>query len=123
MRSIVLIGLGFLFFLLQITATSATEYVVGGNKGWDLYPELYYWPNGKHFKAGDVLIFNYRNPPYTVEAVNESQYINCNAMGHPKKVYTSGHDRVVVHKGLNYFICGNIDYCMYGMRIAVNATK
>ncbi|KAJ4721724.1 Basic blue protein [Melia azedarach] len=123
MRETLLIGLVFLFFLLQTHATTASEHVVGGNKGWDLYPELYFWPDGKHFKAGDVLIFKYNNPLFHVEAVNESQYINCNSEGQPKKIYSSGHDRVVLHKGLNYFICGGIDYCGYGMKIVVNATE
>ncbi len=66
-------------------------------------------------------VFNYKNPLFKVEAVDKTAYDRCFANGHPKKVYSSGHDRVVLEKGANYFICAVPDYCGYGMRIAINA--
>ncbi|URE10998.1 Basic blue protein [Musa troglodytarum] len=44
-----------LFYHLEITA--ATEFTVGDSAGWSFNVEN--WPNGKSFKAGDVLVFKY----------------------------------------------------------------
>jgi hypothetical protein len=66
-------------------------------------------------------VFNYDTPLYEVAAVDEQGYQNCNAINHPKKIYTSGHDRIALEKGQNYFICSTPDYCGYGMKIAINA--
>ncbi|KAL4602430.1 hypothetical protein ACB092_10G053100 [Castanea dentata] len=98
------------------------EYVVGGKIGWDLDPSVFHWPEGKSFKAGDVLIFNYSNPLFKVEQVNKTQFDNCYSDYNPIKTYDSGHDKVKVEKGTTYFICAVPDYCGYGMRIVINAT-
>ncbi|KAH0974042.1 hypothetical protein GBA52_015941 [Prunus armeniaca] len=102
-------------------AHHGTEYVVGDDKGWDLYPEVCNWGKDKHFKAGDVLVFKYSNPLFSVAAVDAKGYQCCKSKGHLKKLYNSGDDHVVLKKGQNYFICNVIDYCGYGMRISVHA--
>ncbi len=38
-------------------------------------------------------VFNYDTPLYEVAAVDEQGYKNCNAINHPKKIYTSGHNK------------------------------
>ncbi|CAL9029331.1 unnamed protein product [Prunus brigantina] len=120
-RALVII-FGLLCLLLQSEeAHHGTEYVVGDDKGWDLYPEVCNWGKDKHFKAGDVLVFRYSNALFSVAAVDAKGYQSCSAKGHLKKLYNSGDDHVVLKKGQNYFICNVIDYCGYGMRIAVHA--
>jgi hypothetical protein len=38
---------------LVCTIVNAETYMVGGDKGWT--SDVFTWPNGKSFKAGDVL--------------------------------------------------------------------
>ncbi|KAF9601433.1 hypothetical protein IFM89_020189, partial [Coptis chinensis] len=77
-------------------------WIVGDKGGWDLNEDMEKWPQGKHFKAGDVLVFNSKEA-YPVLVVDESDYINCNLLGKAKR-YESRHDRIRLVKGGNYFI-------------------
>ncbi|OVA02135.1 Plastocyanin-like [Macleaya cordata] len=98
-------------------------YVVGGKQGWDLYPELMNWPTGKRFKARDVLVFNYKTEGgnlYSLARVNKTGYELCEVGDHAKR-FRTGHDRVKLVMGANYFICSVRDFCGYGMRIALLA--
>lgn len=40
---------------LIICSSSATNYIVGDNSGWDISTDLDTWLLGKKFKIGDVL--------------------------------------------------------------------
>ncbi|KAL4602428.1 hypothetical protein ACB092_10G052900 [Castanea dentata] len=117
-----IVALGLLYLLIICENAQGAEYVVGGKIGWDLDPSVFHWPEGKSFKAGDVLIFKYSNPLFKVEQVTKTQFDNCYSDYNPIKTYDSGHDKVKVEKGTTYFICAVPDYCGYGMRIVINAT-
>ncbi|KAK7847785.1 basic blue protein [Quercus suber] len=116
-----IVAIGLLYILIICENAQGAEYVVGGKIGWDLDPSVFHWPEGKSFKAGDILIFNYSNPLFKVEQVNKTQFDNCYSDFNPIKTYDSGHDKVAIGKGTTYFICATPDYCGYGMRIVINA--
>ncbi|KAL3814469.1 hypothetical protein ACJIZ3_015737 [Penstemon smallii] len=94
---------------------SAT-YNVGDSDGWTY--DVAGWENGKRFKAGDTLVFNY--VAHSVVVVDKSSYDTCNVPANAKK-YTSGNDKITLNKGPNYFICGIPSHCDFGMKIAAYA--
>ncbi|KAG9458597.1 hypothetical protein H6P81_003105 [Aristolochia fimbriata] len=96
----------------------ATTFTVGDKGGWTF--NVVNWPNGKRFKAADVLVFNYGSSLHNVVALDGKSYNTCTT---PKgaKIYTSGHDRITLRRGKNYFICNFPGHCQGGMKIAVNA--
>ncbi|XP_020204688.1 basic blue protein [Cajanus cajan] len=107
-----------LCFLLHSHMARAATYKVGGPAGWTF--NSVGWPNGKRFRAGDTLVFNYGPGTHNVVAVNKGGYDSCKT---PRgaKVYRSGKDQIRLAKGQNYFICNFVGHCESGMKIAVNA--
>ncbi|KAM3377643.1 hypothetical protein P3S68_010056 [Capsicum galapagoense] len=101
---------------IQITNASTTTYNVGDNGGWTL--GVSNWPNGKNFKIGDVIVFNYPKGVHNVVIVDKANYDNCKSSG---KTYKSGNDRVTLDRGTTYFICGIAGHCDGGQKIAVTA--
>ncbi|KAJ4767328.1 Cupredoxin superfamily protein [Rhynchospora pubera] len=112
------IGLALLCLLIQSEIAHAAVYTVGDGKGWTL--NAVNWPNGKHFKAGDVLVFKYNSAAHNVVPVNAAGYNSCKT---PRgaRVLKTGNDRVKLARGKNYFICNFPGHCEAGMKIAVTA--
>ncbi|XP_058735780.1 basic blue protein-like [Vicia villosa] len=106
------------FFVLNSELAHAVTYTVGGKGGWTF--NTVGWPNGKRFRAGDTLVFNYSPSAHNVVAVNKAAYDGCST---PRgaKVYRSGKDQIRLARGQNYFICNFPGHCQSGMKIAVNA--
>ncbi|XP_019163673.1 PREDICTED: chemocyanin-like [Ipomoea nil] len=77
------------------------------------------WPNGKSFKSGDILIFNYDPSVHNVVIVSKENYNSCTISG---TILNSGHDNVTLTSGTNYFICGAEGHCKGGMKMAITAT-
>ncbi|XP_009803052.1 basic blue protein-like [Nicotiana sylvestris] len=102
--------------LFTIQITNAAIYNVGDGNGWTF--GVSNWPNGKNFKAGDVLVFKYPKGVHNVVIVNKANYGSCNASG---KILSSGNDRVTLGKGTYYFICGIPGHCNGGQKISVTA--
>ncbi|CAJ1946751.1 unnamed protein product [Sphenostylis stenocarpa] len=95
-----------------------TTFLVGDEGGWTF--NVTNWPNGKQFKAGDILEFRYDCMSHDVLKVEEFGYNTCiPTIG--SKPYTSGKDLIQLEKGTNYFICGFPFHCQGGMKIAINA--
>jgi len=119
-KNVVVVG-GMLLFLLCVLQcvhlVEGATYVVGGSTGWNL--EARTWPDGKKFRAGDILVFNYNTTVHNVVIVCAEAYQNCSTAG---ITLTSGKDKVPLWKGTNYFICGKPGHCAAGMKIAVVAT-
>ncbi|KAK7328247.1 hypothetical protein VNO77_22350 [Canavalia gladiata] len=86
--------------------------------GWTF--NLSTWPDGKNFTAGDILVFNYDPYDHNVVKLPESGYNKCKATKNFTS-YQSGHDRIPLEKGWNYFICTFDYHCEEGMKIAVYA--
>nr|CAD1837612.1 unnamed protein product [Ananas comosus var. bracteatus] len=93
-------GLGLLFFLLMIQMTApivgAATYLVGDGNGWTF--NAVNWPNGKTFRAGDILVFNYNPLSHNVVAVDGNGYNGC-AIPTGARVFTSGNDRITLGRG------------------------
>ncbi|KAK3156512.1 hypothetical protein QOZ80_2AG0108210 [Eleusine coracana subsp. coracana] len=78
------------------------------------------WGKGRSFAAGDVLVFDYAAGAHNVVKVDQTGYNTCRpSAGAP--TYTSGHDRIMLHRGTNLFICSFPGHCNGGMKIAVTA--
>ncbi|MED6218401.1 hypothetical protein PIB30_026364 [Stylosanthes scabra] len=96
----------------------AATYKVGDAAGWSFHVDN--WPNGKHFVAGDTLVFSYAVGAHNVVLVNQAGYDGCSTPP-GSAVHTSGNDQIQLVKGMNYFICNFPGHCEGGMKIAVNA--
>ncbi|KAK3152658.1 hypothetical protein QOZ80_2BG0161830 [Eleusine coracana subsp. coracana] len=97
-----------------VFVTQATEYHVG----WVFNVQSYGW--GKIFTAGDVLVFDYVPGTHNVVEVDEAEWGACKPRP-GARTHTSGHDRITLHRGTNYFICSFPGHCNKGVNIAVTA--
>ncbi|XP_050261752.1 basic blue protein-like [Quercus robur] len=102
--------------LLHCGNVWAATYTVGDAGGWAF--NVVGWPNGKTFRAGDVLVFNYNPTLHNVVGVGKHGYDTCTAAG---QKFQTGRDKIKLVKGFNYFICGFPGHCASNMKIAVNA--
>ncbi|KAL6536334.1 hypothetical protein OROGR_012906 [Orobanche gracilis] len=73
--------------LLQCSPAHSANYTVGDSAGWDF--DVAGWENGKNFKAGDTLVFNYDNNAHNVVVVDKSSYDSCSVPANAK-TYVSG---------------------------------
>ncbi|KAL0384546.1 UNVERIFIED_CONTAM: Basic blue protein [Sesamum radiatum] len=104
-----------LSLLIYIHSADAKIYTVGDSTGWIF--NVSGWETGKHFKAGDKLVFNYAVGRHNVVVVDKATYDSCSVpAGAP--TYRSGNDTLTLKKGANYFICGVTGHCQAGMKIA-----
>ncbi|KAB2636545.1 basic blue protein-like [Pyrus ussuriensis x Pyrus communis] len=95
-----------LFLFLTIVSAQKTTFTVGDKSGWTFNVEN--WTDGKKFKAGDELVFNYDPSLHNVAVVDANEYSSCNP--------------VKLSKGLNYFICTVPGHCDADVKISVNAS-
>eukprot|EP00268_Persea_americana_P019546 TRINITY_DN2002_c0_g2_i1.p2 TRINITY_DN2002_c0_g2~~TRINITY_DN2002_c0_g2_i1.p2 ORF type:complete len:131 (-),score=16.35 TRINITY_DN2002_c0_g2_i1:373-765(-) len=111
-------GVTLLFLLIHSEIAQAATYTVGDSGGWTF--NVVNWPNGKRFRAGDVLVFKYNSALHNVVAVNSGGYKGCTTPT-GSKVYQTGNDQIKLARGQNFFICNFVGHCQGGMKIAVNA--
>ncbi|XP_022153713.1 basic blue protein-like [Momordica charantia] len=97
---------------------AAATFMVGDSNGWNF--NVKGWPNGKVFRAGDVLRFKYDPRVHNVVAVDEEGYNSCTAPT-GTKVLSSGNDEIKLSPGHNFFICTTPGHCQAGMKIATTA--
>ncbi|CAH9106074.1 unnamed protein product [Cuscuta europaea] len=102
--------------LLLCALANAHTIPVGDSAGWTY--DMGGWPNGKTFKAGDILVFKYDPAEHTVVIVSKENYDSCKPVG---KTLSSGHDHVRLTSGTSYYICGIADHCDFGQKINVTA--
>ncbi|XP_022926248.1 basic blue protein-like [Cucurbita moschata] len=97
---------------------AASTFVVDESNGWNLGMEG--WPNGKVFRAGDILRFNYNPRVHNVVAVGEEGYRSYIA---PRgaKVFNSGKDEIMLSTEHSFFICTTPGHCQARMKIASNS--
>ncbi|KAI3968564.1 hypothetical protein MKW92_047580 [Papaver armeniacum] len=73
----------FLIFIINTTTTStstlvsATDYIVGANKGWNPGINYTIWANNHTFYVGDLISFRYTKNQYNVFEVNQIGYDKC----------------------------------------------
>ncbi|CAN6196963.1 unnamed protein product [Urochloa humidicola] len=100
--------------------TSADDYLVGGITGWNLsYPIG--WPEGKNFKVGDHLVFDYPQGQFTVTEVDSEAFRDCYRQGNTLNEWTSGHDVVTLDKtGRRWFFSSLANHCELGLKLVVD---
>nr|AFK35170.1 unknown [Lotus japonicus] len=106
------------FITFTISPVTATDHIVGANRGWNPGQNYTLWANNQTFYVGDFISFRYQKNQYNVFEVNQTGYDNCiteGAFGN----YSSGKDFIMLNKtGRHYFICGN-GQCFNGMKVSV----
>ncbi|XP_021857915.2 basic blue protein-like [Spinacia oleracea] len=118
-KLVLLLVVGILYLLTITKPAYATDFTVGDAKGWTF--NVKNWPEGKSFKAGDVLAFNYDKERHNVVVVSKEGYDKCYEPT-PSKIYQTGNEKISLASGPNYFICSFPSHCHNGVKIAVNAS-
>ncbi|XP_038692740.1 lamin-like protein [Tripterygium wilfordii] len=104
--------------LAAISPTTATDHIVGANKGWNPGINYTLWANNHTFYVGDLISFRYPKTQYNVFEVNQTGYDNCTTEGAVGN-WSSGKDFIPLNKAERYFfICGN-GQCFNGMKVSV----
>ncbi|KAJ4822153.1 hypothetical protein Tsubulata_017314, partial [Turnera subulata] len=104
--------------LCSATSTSATDHIVGANKGWNPGINYTLWSNNQTFYVGDLISFRYQKTQYNVFEVNQTGYDNCTTEGAVGN-WSSGKDFIPLNKAKRYyFICGN-GQCFNGMKVSI----
>ncbi|KAM3338090.1 basic blue protein [Capsicum galapagoense] len=113
-------NLMYLFLILGLAApTLATEYMVGGSVGWSLDANLQLWLNGKTFKVGDVLIFNYDPKLCNLVQVDITGYSTC-LPTNILYIDDSGKTTITLSKaGVFYYISSLSNTCLDGLKITI----
>ncbi|KNA05280.1 hypothetical protein SOVF_191880 [Spinacia oleracea] len=109
----VVVGAAFL-----VSPATATDHIVGANKGWN--PGMNYtdWANNQTFFVGDFISFRYKKFEYNVFEVNKTGYENCTIEGATGN-WSKGKDFIPLEKpGKHYFICGT-GGCNSGMKVSI----
>ncbi|KAF0913317.1 hypothetical protein E2562_021967 [Oryza meyeriana var. granulata] len=99
---------------------AATRYTVGDGEGWTTGVNYNNWANGKFFRQGDELVFNYQSRAHTVTEVSQSGFDSCN--GNNALSNDDGGSTTIrlSYPGMHYFICTTPGHCNNGMKLAVN---
>ncbi|KAI3844067.1 hypothetical protein MKX03_004602 [Papaver bracteatum] len=101
-----------------VSASSATNYTVGGDSGWALTSHVETWSSSYTFSVGDTLVFVYR-PVHSVLEVNESAYEDCN-LDNPISITNGNYTTVTLDTlGTRYFICGTRGHCSSGLKAKI----
>ncbi|KAJ6703046.1 BLUE COPPER PROTEIN [Salix viminalis] len=86
-----------LSILFSATATTATDHIVGANKGWNPGMNYTLWANNNTFYVGDLISFRYQKTQYNVFQVNQTGYDNCTTEGALGN-WTSGKDFIPLNE-------------------------
>ncbi|KAH7571679.1 hypothetical protein ACOSQ2_014633 [Xanthoceras sorbifolium] len=91
--------------------TLAKKFVVGDEKGWTINFDYQAWADGKDFRVGDILVFNYPVGAHTVLKVNGTGFEDCIKLP-ASEALTSGKDEIVLGApGRKWYICGVGKHC------------
>ncbi|KAJ8506620.1 hypothetical protein OPV22_007506 [Ensete ventricosum] len=108
------------FAAAALQSAMAADIVVGDAKGWR--PDFNYtsWAQGKQFKVGDNLVFNYKEGADNVMQVWGVEFEACSASA-TAIVFATGRDKVALDApGRRWYICGVGDHCSRGQKLAVD---
>ncbi|KAM0980375.1 hypothetical protein ACFX13_013950 [Malus domestica] len=110
-----------LVVVLLPTIAMATDYVVGGDSGWNTGVDYSAWAKDKMFHVGDALVFKYTNPPHNVFKVNGTGFNACvKPTGNDQPPLTSGNDRIELKTpGNKWYICAAADHCKSGQKLVI----
>ncbi|KAM7253789.1 hypothetical protein ACFE04_031471 [Oxalis oulophora] len=100
------------------TTTTATDHIVGANRGWNPGINYTLWANNHTFYVGDLISFRYNKQQYNVFEVNQTGYDNCTTDGATGN-WTSGKDFIPLNKAKRYYFIGGNGQCFNGMKVTV----
>ncbi|KAH8497537.1 hypothetical protein H0E87_019995 [Populus deltoides] len=106
-------------------ATSGLRYTVGGSV-WSIppHPDFYYnWSSSRTFYIGDVLVFDFEYEFFNVIQVPKLDYESCTALNPIRILTRSPALAILIHEGVNYYICNISNYCDLGLRFSVVVHK
>ncbi|CAL5041302.1 unnamed protein product [Urochloa decumbens] len=117
------LGLGLACFALLVAAASATQFRVGGQKGWSVpdagFEPYNTWAGRLRFLIGDQLLFVYPKETDSVLLVEPAAYNACNASSYLKK-FDDGNTVVTLDRsGPFFFISGNEANCRANEKLIV----
>ncbi|KAL3609359.1 hypothetical protein D5086_000379 [Populus alba] len=104
--------------LFSAIATTATDHIVGANKGWNPGINYTHWANNHTFYVGDLISFRYQKTQYNVFEVNQTGYDNCTTEGAVGN-WTSGKDFIPLNKAKRYYFIGGNGQCFNGMKVTI----
>ncbi|ONK63810.1 uncharacterized protein A4U43_C07F19180 [Asparagus officinalis] len=106
-----------------VSLASATEFVVGDDKGWNLGENYTAWAMGKEFKVGDTLVFNYKIPNHNVIKVDGANFKACTSPENSEPLATGSDTITLSTPGKKWYICGKSDHCERGMKLVINVAS
>nr|GMC56260.1 blue copper protein-like [Ipomoea batatas]GME12604.1 blue copper protein-like [Ipomoea batatas] len=113
-----------LFLILGLASPIlATDYYVGGDKGWNLDVDFKAWVSDKVFKVGDVLHFIYVPLVHNVgRLVDEAAFLNC--LTDPKLIIdASGSTSVVLNEVGDFYFCSSVLLdCVSNLKIKITVS-
>ncbi|GJM97666.1 hypothetical protein PR202_ga14608 [Eleusine coracana subsp. coracana] len=116
-------GLGLVCFALFVAAASATQFRVGGQRGWsvpDANAEPYNaWAGRMRFQIGDQLLFVYPKETDSVLLVEPAAYNACNTSSYVKKFDDGNTVFTFDRSGPFFFISGNENSCRANQKLIV----
>ncbi|KAJ4712902.1 putative Blue copper protein [Melia azedarach] len=108
-----------LFIVLVIVAITfpsilATDHIVGDETGWTINFDYKAWAQGKVFRVGDRLIFNYEQGAHNVIRADGASFQQC-AKPNGVEALTTGSDVITLATpGRKWYFCGVGKHCEVG---------
>ncbi|KAJ8747681.1 hypothetical protein K2173_012891 [Erythroxylum novogranatense] len=97
-----------------VPSTSATDFMVGDDKGWTTNFDYQKWAEGKEFHVGDRLVFKYPQGAHDVLRVNGTVFQQCLKPADVPPL-NSGNDVIpLATPGKKWYICGVAKHCEEG---------
>ncbi|KAL2943768.1 Early nodulin-like protein 1 [Bienertia sinuspersici] len=115
--------IGVVSVVLFMQRGEATQFTVGGSKGWcvpsDNGAAYNQWAEKMRFQIGDSILFVYPSGKDSVLQVSKEDYSSCTTTS-PITKYTDGHtDFKFTKSGPYHFISGNKDNCNKNEKLVV----
>ncbi|XP_022719656.1 basic blue protein-like [Durio zibethinus] len=107
-------------YVIAPAISFATEFIVGGNDGWNVGVNYQEWAKGKQFIVGDTLVFQYKPGAHNVYKVNGTDFQNCNVPTNNSLGLFSGNDTIkLAAAGNKWYICGVSGHCDAGQKLNI----
>ncbi|KAI8008721.1 hypothetical protein LOK49_LG07G00809 [Camellia lanceoleosa] len=103
-----------IFAVIFPIVVSGKDFIVGDETGWTINFDYVAWAQGKDFRVGDKLVFQYPVGVHNVFKVNATGFMNC-IVPPLSQALTSGNDTIVLATpGKKWYICGVGQHCALG---------
>ncbi|XP_060205151.1 cucumber peeling cupredoxin-like [Lycium barbarum] len=108
-------------------ATAQTVHMVGDNIGWAVpntgAAAYKNWADGKTFRIGDTLVFNFMTNRHDVVQVQKTSFDGCNSQNSIGSPITTGPANVTLDSaGDHYYICTFGTHCQNGQKLAITVS-